>query len=167
MEEQIATTESASTVRYEAMKAHARSCIQSWLQALLAAEVTEFLGRGQSQRRAEQDARLGYRNGYGRPRKVALAAGTSTVRRPRVTDLAEHFASRVLPLFKQRSVELGALLPRLCVHGLSTGDFELALRGVLGEEGPPSVSSLQYGAYLDFAGMDLTCKSDLVALMNP
>jgi hypothetical protein len=47
------------------MEAKARSCIPSWLQDLLEAEVTEFLGRGKSQRRAEwAQARLGYRNGY-------------------------------------------------------------------------------------------------------
>lgn len=66
MKEKITSTESASTVCYEAMEAQARSCIQSWLQDLLEAEVTEFLGRGKSQRRAElEPARLGYRNGYG------------------------------------------------------------------------------------------------------
>src|SRR5260370_4730853 len=144
MKEKITSTESASMVCYEAMEAHARSCIQSWLQDLLEAEVTEFLGRGKSQRRGElEETRLGYRNGYGKARKVALTAGTITVRRPRVRNLVEHFESRVLPLFKRRSVELGALLPRLYLHGLSTGDFELALRGLLGEGAPLSASSMQ------------------------
>ena len=163
MKEKITSTESASTVCYAAMEAHARSCIQGWLQDLLEAEVTEFLGRGKSQRRAElEQARLGYRNGYGKPRKVALTAGTITVRRPRVRDLTEQFESRVLPLFKRRSVELGALLPRLYLHGLSTGDFELALRGLLGEGAPLSVSSLQrlkgiwQAEYADWKGADLS-----------
>jgi putative transposase len=40
-------------------------------------------------------------------------------------------------------VELGALLPRLYLHGLSSGNFELALRGLLGEGAPLSVSSMQ------------------------
>jgi putative transposase len=163
MKEKITSTESASTVCYEAMEVHARRCIQSWLQDLLEAEVTEFLGRGKSQRCAEvEEARLDYRNGYGKPRKVALTAGTITVRRPRVRNLAEHFESRVLPLFKRRSVELGALLPRLYLHGLSTGDFELALRGLLGEGAPLSVSSMQrlkgiwQAEYADWKGADLS-----------
>jgi hypothetical protein len=60
MKEKITSTESASMVCYEAMEAHARSCIQSWLQDLLEAEVTEFLGRGKSQRRGElEETRLG------------------------------------------------------------------------------------------------------------
>jgi hypothetical protein len=60
MKEKTKPTEFASRVCYETMEAHARSCIQRWLQELLEAEVTEFLGRGKSQRRAElEEARLG------------------------------------------------------------------------------------------------------------
>jgi transposase-like protein len=110
---------------------------------LLEAEVTEFLGRGKSQRCAElEEARSGYRNGYGKPRRVAFTAGTIVVRRPRMRNLAERFESRVLPLFKRRTTELGAMLPQLYLHGLSSGDFELALRGLLGEGAPLSAASL-------------------------
>jgi transposase-like protein len=56
--------------------------------------------------------------------------------------LAERFESRVLPLFKRRTAELGAMLPQLYLHGLSSGDFELALRGLLGEGAPLSAASL-------------------------
>jgi transposase-like protein len=143
MKEKTTPAESASRVCYETMEAHARSCIQRWLQELLEAEVTEFLGRGKSQRRAElEEARLGYRNGYGKPRKVALTAGTITLRRPRVRNLEQRFESRVLPLFKRRSSELGTMLPQLYLHGLASGDFELALRGLLGEGAPLSAASL-------------------------
>ena len=73
MKEKITSTESASRVCYETMETHARSRIQGWLQDLLEAEVTEFLGRGKSQRQAEvAPARAGYRNGYGKARRVAL-----------------------------------------------------------------------------------------------
>jgi hypothetical protein len=34
--------------------------------------------------------------------------------------------------------ELGKLLPKLCLHGLAEGDFELALRGLLGDSAPLS-----------------------------
>jgi len=40
-------------------------------------------------------------------------------------------------------VELGAMLPQLYLHGLASGDFELALRGLLGEGAPLSASSMQ------------------------
>jgi transposase-like protein len=141
MKEKSTSTESASTVCYATMEAHARQRIQEWLQDLLETEVTEFLGRSKSQR-CQEDAVAGYRNGYGKPRRVALTAGTITVRRPRMRNLAERFESRVLPLFKRRTSELGAMLPQLYLHGLSSGDFELALRGLLGEGAPLSASSL-------------------------
>ena len=71
MKEKNTSTESASTVCYATMEAHARQRIQVWLQDLLEAEVSEFLGRAKSQRRGA-DTVGGYRNGYGKPRRVAL-----------------------------------------------------------------------------------------------
>lgn len=50
--------------------------------------------------------------------------GTITVRRPRVRDLEERFVSRVLPLFKRRTEDVGALLPELYLYGLALGDFD-------------------------------------------
>ncbi len=141
MKEKNTSAESASTVCYEVIEAKARQRIQEWLQDLLEVEVTEFLGRAKSERRQEA-AVSGYRNGYGKPRRIALTAGTITVRRPRMRNLAERFESRVLPLFKRRTAELGAMLPQLYLHGLSSGDFELALRGLLGEGAPLSAASL-------------------------
>ena len=143
MKEKNTSSHSASTVCYEAMETHARQRIQEWLQGLLEAEVSEFLGRGKSQRRAAgEPLRSGYRNGYGQPRSLALTAGTVMVRRPRLRNLDERFESRVLPLFKRRTAELGVMLPQLYLHGLASGDFELALRGLLGEGAPLSASSL-------------------------
>ena len=83
-----------------------------------------------------------YRNGYGKPRRLALTAGTVTVTRPRLCSTRESFESKVLPLFKRQSQELGGLLPELYLHGLSSGDFDLALRGLLGEGAPLSAASL-------------------------
>ena len=63
--------------------------------------------------------------------------GTITIRRPRLRDV-NGFESKVLPLFKRRSRELGEMLPELYLHGLANRDFELALRGLLGEGAPLS-----------------------------
>jgi hypothetical protein len=38
-----------------------------------------------------------------------------------------------LPLFKRQTKEVGEVLPQLYLHGLALGDFELALRGLLGD----------------------------------
>ena len=71
-----------------------------------------------------------------------MSSGTITLRRPRVRGVEERFESRVLPLFARRTKELGALLPELYLHGLAEGDFELAMRGLLGEGAPLSKSSI-------------------------
>jgi transposase-like protein len=56
--------------------------------------------------------------------------------------LEERFESRVLPLFQRRTKEVGQLLPELYLHGLAQGDFELALRGLLGDGAPLSANSI-------------------------
>jgi transposase-like protein len=68
--------------------------------------------------------------------------GTITIQRPRVRGLDERFESALLPLFQRRTKEVSALLPELYLHGLAMGDFELALRGLLGEGAPLSEASL-------------------------
>jgi transposase-like protein len=86
---------------------------------------------------------VAYRNGHGKARRLAMTSGTIEVRRPRVRGLEERFESQVLPLFKRRTEQLGELLPQLYLHGLAEGDFELALRGLLGEGAPLSASSIE------------------------
>lgn len=120
-----------------------RDHIQQFVQRLLVEEVTMRLGRAKSARRAAVDAPEGYRNGYGTPRKLTLTCGTITVQRPRVRGLTERFVSRILPLFKRRTKQVSELLPQLYLHGLALGDFELALRGLLGDGAPLSSASLQ------------------------
>lgn len=130
-------------VLYGCLEGYAREQIRVWLQDLLDQELTEFLGREKSERKVKADEQPGYRNGHGRPRRVTLSLGTIEVRRPRVRNLEERFTSRVLPFFKRQSGEVRQLLPELYLHGLASGDFELALRGVLGEGAPLSAASLQ------------------------
>ncbi len=72
-----------------------------------------------------------------------MSSGTITLRRPRVRGVEERFESRVLLLFARRTKELGALLPELYLHGLAERDFELAMRGLLGEGAPLSKSSIR------------------------
>jgi len=132
----------SSRVAWETLEGWARAEIQGWLQDMLVVEVTELLGREKSERRVPVDANPGYRNGYGKPRNLTMSMGTVTVRRPRVRDVEERFESRVLPLFKRRTEEVSELLPELYLHGLSQGDFDLALRGLLGDKAPLSASTV-------------------------
>jgi putative transposase len=136
------TPELQASSTWERLEEFVREHVQQFIQALLKEEVTELLGRTKSARREAVDAAPGYRNGYGKPRRLTLTSGTITVRRPRVRDLNERFVSRILPLFKRQTKEVGELLPQLYLHGLALGDFELALRGLLGEGAPLSPASL-------------------------
>lgn len=128
---------------WQELEAMARGRIQEFLGELLKEEVTVLVGRQKSERRGAVDAPAVYRNGYGKPRKLAMMGGTIEVRRPRVRGLEERFESQILPLFRRRTEEVGELLPQLYLHGLAQGDFELALRGLLGKGAPLSESSIE------------------------
>ena len=142
MEQDITVEERAQRVTWETLEGYVRDKAQEFIQGLLEEEVTELLGREKSERRTVVDASPGYRNGHGKPRHLTLGSGTVTVRRPRVRGLEERFESRILPLFVRRSREVNDLLPELYLHGLAEGDFDLALRGLLGEEAPISASTV-------------------------
>ena len=131
----------SSSPTWETLRDWLRGKIRELMQELLEEEVTEFLGRARYERRAAVDA-CGYRNGYGKPRKLTTSMGTIEVRRPRVRGVEERFESRILPLFARRTREVSELLPELYLHGLAEGDFDLALRGLLGEEAPLSASTV-------------------------
>lgn len=142
MEQKTTVQASPSSPMWERLEAFVREQVQQFIQALLEEEVMALLGRPKSARRAAVDAPGGMRNGHGKPRRFTLTAGTITVCRPRVRGLADRFVSRVLPLFKRRTREVGELLPTLYLHGLALGDFDLALRGLLGDAAPLSPASL-------------------------
>src|SRR5687768_14559557 len=73
MQEHTPDQASGSTVTLETLEAFARSKVQEFIQALLEEEVTALLGRARSQRREEVDAPNGYRNGYGKPRRLSTS----------------------------------------------------------------------------------------------
>lgn len=138
---QDATSSATDSPLWEQLEGYAREKIQQFVQRVLEEEVDDLLGRKKSERRTPESP-LGYRNGYGKPRRLTFTNGTIELRRPRVRDLDERFVSRVLPLFRRRTQEIGVLLPELYLHGLALGDFELALRGLLGDGAPLSASSI-------------------------
>ena len=142
MKKQSTTPSAGSRPDWDTLEEWMRGQVQTLIQRVLEDEVTEFVGRAKSQRRGTVDAAPGYRNGYGKPRRLTLRCGTITVRRPRVRDCEERFASRLLPLFKRKSTKVEEVVPELYLHGLAQGDFELALQGLLGEEAPLSSSTV-------------------------
>jgi len=117
----------------------AREGARRMLVDALEYEVEEFLGRERYQRAEEFN---GYRNGYGKRRKVAMGSGTVEIRAPRVRDNEESFSSQVLRSYQRQSEGVKEIIPELYLHGLATGDFELALRGFLGEGASLSAASV-------------------------
>jgi putative transposase len=142
MEKKSTEGREKSRVCYEVLEQWARERIQEHIQWLLEDEVEELLGRGKWERKASVDAAAGYRNGYGKRRRLTMSNGTVELHRPRVRGLEQRFESAVLPLFARRTKEVGNLLPELYLHGLAEGDFELALRGLLGDGAPLSGSTV-------------------------
>jgi len=136
------TNEFESRVTWRNLEEAIRQGAQELLQHALEVEVTEFLGRQRSERRAAVDATDGYRNGYGKPRRLTTSCGTIELRRPRVRDVEERFESRLLPLFVRRTEKVDELLPELYLHGLALGDFDLAMRGLLGDNAPISAATI-------------------------
>ena len=102
-------------------------------------EVEEFLGRKRYERSGEL---IGYRNWYGKQRKVAMGSGTVGIRAPRVRNNEEPYSSQVLKGYQRQSDGIKEMIPELYLHGLATGDFEMALRGFLGDGASLSPASV-------------------------
>jgi putative transposase len=139
----INKTVQPSRATYEVLEEMVRLKVQEYIQEIMEDEVKVFLGREKSERIPIVDGTPGYWNGHGKTKKFSIINGTITVRRPRVRETKERFESKIIPFFKRRSKEVGQLLPELYLHGLAKGDFELALRGLLGEGAPLSASSIE------------------------
>ena len=75
-----------SRVEWENLEDWVRGHVQHFIQDVLEQEVTEFLGRGKSERRRAVDGASGYRNGHGKVRRLTLSCGTIKVRRPRLRE---------------------------------------------------------------------------------
>ena len=100
----------------------------------------------------EDGRRLVVRNGHARERGLTVGSGTVRLRAPRVNDKRvdeqtgerKTFSSRILPAYARRSPKVCDVLPVLYLRGLSTGDFQPALRDLLGEDASGlSASSIQ------------------------
>jgi transposase-like protein len=116
----------------------ARQGALKMLTEALDMEVTDFLER-QRYERAKREAK-GYRNGK-RVRQVAVLGGGMSLPVPRVSGVEYH--SSILAPYVRRSPGVEELFRRLYMEGLSSRDFEPALRSLLGDETTLSASSIQ------------------------
>ena len=116
----------------------ARQGALKMLTEALDMEVTAFLER-QRYERAKREAK-GYRNGK-RVRQVTVLGGGMAIPVQRVSGADYH--SSILAPYQRRSPGVDELFRRLYLEGLSSRDFEPALRSLIGEEATLSASSIQ------------------------
>jgi len=93
-------------------------------------EVTDAAGRRQV-----------VRNGRMPERTIVTGAGPLKVSQPRVHDRRpqeerEKFVSKILPPYLRRAKSIDELIPWLYLKGVSTGDFQEALKALLGPDCP-------------------------------
>jgi len=83
----------------------------------------------------EQGHRWVVRNGNAKPRRIATGAGQIEIQAPRVNDRRKghKFTSAILPPYLRKSPNVESLVPVLYLRGLSTNDFQSALKSILGE----------------------------------
>jgi transposase-like protein len=119
----------------------ARAGAQRILQAALEAEVEQHIE--QFSEHTDADGRQTVvKNGYAPARSIDTGVGSLEVRRPRVDERKakeenpkhREFTSAVLPKFLRRTPTLDGSLATLYLLGVSTNDFPLALRSLLGEQ---------------------------------
>jgi len=119
----------------------AREGARRMIAAALEAEVDDYVSAFVDEL-DEDGRRLVVRNGRARERKLTVGSGTVAIRAPRVNDKRidpqtgerQKFSSKILPAYARRSPKVTEVLPVLYLHGLSTGDFEPALRDLLGDD---------------------------------
>jgi transposase-like protein len=116
----------------------ARQGALKMLTEALDVEVTAYLERRRYER-AKAEAK-GYRNGR-RERQVMVMGANLTVPVQRVA--GAEYRSSILAPYQRRSAGVDELFRRLYMEGLSSRDFEPALRSLIGEGATLSASSIQ------------------------
>jgi transposase-like protein len=126
-----------------------RSGAQRLIAEAVEAELAEFLADYQG-RRDSQGRRAVVRNGYLPERSIQTGLGAVPVRIPKTRDRSDggaRFQSKLLPPYLRRTRSLEELIPWLYLKGVSTGDFQEALRALLGPQAqglsPATISRLK------------------------
>lgn len=115
-----------------------RHSVRLVLQQVLEDEVTTWLGRSWNSR--NEPARSGQRNGYS-DLTIKTTAGPVELKRPKLRNTTERFASTLFGKGVVRSAPLEALVISAWVRGLSDRDIEALLAEALGPEAALSKST--------------------------
>lgn len=112
-----------------------RDGAQRIIREAVEAELKAFLEAHAGERDAE-GRRAVVRNGYQPAREVLTGVGPVTVRVPKTRDRAgtgRGFRSALLPPYLRKAKRLEAVIPWLYLKGVSTNDFDEALKALFGE----------------------------------
>jgi transposase-like protein len=131
------------------------------LHEALEAEVDEYIKRHREARDERGRAQV-VRNGKAPARQLVTGSGTLEVRAPRVNDRRvdgagerQRFTTQILPSYMRRAPKVTEVLPILYLRGLSTGDFQVALPVLLGEDAtglsPTTITRLTAGWESEYA----------------
>jgi transposase-like protein len=118
-----------------------RSGAQALLTQAIEAEVASFMACHAQEQLEDGRARL-VRHGHLPEREIQTGIGAVKIRQPRVRDRAGKERDRLLflpavaPKYMRRSKSLDALIPRLYLKGVSSGDLQAALSALLGADAP-------------------------------
>lgn len=157
LKQEVQTIESID----EELQKIAREGARKLLQKALEAEIEEHLNRYQDLVN-EEGRKTVVRNGHGPERTVLTGVGPVSVSRPRIDEREakkvnsthKRFTSGVLPRFLRRTPSVEGVVATLYLKGVSTNDFDEAIRAIYGEEaGSLSASTVSrlkeawYGEY--------------------
>lgn len=112
-----------------------RQGAQRIIRHAVEAELKVFL-EGHAAERDEEGRRAVVRNGYLPEREILTGIGTVPVRIPKTRDRAgegRRFRSELLPPYLKKTRRLEAVIPWLYLKGVSTNDFDEALKALFGE----------------------------------
>lgn len=113
----------------------ARQGAQRIIRQAVEAELMGFL-EGHAAERDAEGRRAVVRNGYQPERQVLTGIGPVTVQVPKTRDRAgagRCFRSALLPPYLKKAKRLEAVIPWLYLKGVSTNDFDEALKSLFGE----------------------------------
>lgn len=128
-----------------------RQGAQRLIKEAVQAELVEFL-RGHADSRDAHGRRAIVRNGYLPEREIVTGVGAVPVRVPKTRDrggAGRGFRSQLLPPYLKKTRRLEAVIPWLYLKGVSTNDFDEALKALFGESvpglSPASIGRLKRG----------------------
>jgi putative transposase len=111
------------------------------LAQAIEADVASFIATHEQEHLEDGRARL-VRHGYLPARAIQTGIGAVEIKQPRVRDRVGKerarlmFLPTVAPKYMRRTKSLDALIPWLYLKGVSSGDFQAALSGLLGADAP-------------------------------